>query len=1036
MTRSFASRLGPAAAFQFCFIAAVAMLKPGTNALTLSRFKPEALPWLYVAAAVIAGGLAMIGGDGRRRSNPGVLVAGGALVSFVLAAGVWLQVPITALAAYLFAEAFATQVSIAFWSKASEAFDAREARRAFSWINGIGMSGAIAGGFLAQVLARTAGALALLVGGGVFLAAAVFAWRAHRVDPDVSVRSVPVSERAGWREVMRAPYTQLLGAVVLGLAALQQLTDFVFRQRAAATLLEADMADLFAAHQLWTGVFCVVFQFVLAEVLLRRLGIIRYAALVPITLGVLCAVTWAVPSIWSAWALKVFEAAASWSLMPVAIQLLYAPLPDRFRDGARRTIDGVIRKGGMAAGGLVIAGVAAAIGLGAVYVTAILVCAGVGWALFAIRPRYVEAVQERVAGLDHTEAFEGEERVLSEAIKSSSPEQALRAADLLERTELLNDAHIATLLTHGQERVQERGVALAEERQSTAHVKRLEALIKEGARRPRDLAVWALARLAPDRARAVLPPLLEHRDIGLRTAAVGGLLSIDDHPAATQVLTSLLARGVDAPPAERREVARLLGRIARRPLAPNEQEVLSTDSGRHVAIGRVAHTPVREAALKALIGFLDDSEVSVRRVAIEATGQGGYVELAPRLLRFLSWRDDRRTARQALAALGDPVVPLLASTLDDRSRARSLRMQLPRVLRLIATQSALDALLFSNAQDDPALHYRVGIALAQLHDEQPELKVDLTQQLAALTRRRDLVATLLEPYRDARAALGDDALLTRVLADRLDQSMELSFWLLGLKHDARALRRAHTLLLGTDQRRRAWALELVDNLLSPEEREFIALHLDSHHRALPFGAKARFPEHLTALCSTDDFVLRACARAIAREKGLWKQPRKEDDMNETVVKRLFALEGVEIFARSDVDDLAAVAAIAKEQVFSKGTSVYSEGDPGDALYVIVDGAMEARRDGETVLTMKARESFGETSLFDGAPRINEVVATVDSRALVIDRRDFLDLLADRPELLAGMFRVLSRQLKSMVVEVASRRANTGEMPVVGGPPVR
>ncbi|MBL8909401.1 MAG: cyclic nucleotide-binding domain-containing protein [Archangium sp.] len=548
----------------------------------------------------------------------------------------------------------------------------------------------------------------------------------------------------------------------------------------------------------------------------------------------------------------------------------------------------------------------------------------------------------------------------------------------------------------------------------------------------------------------VLPPLLEHRDIGLRTAAVGGLLSIpypatspqgalfDEHPAARKVLMELLARGVDAPPAERREVARLLGRIAPARKPKNEgQAFLSTDSGRHVALNHTPTSPLRESASKALVAFLDDSEVSVRRVAIEATGEGGYVELAQRLLRFLSWRDDRRTARQALAKLGDAVVPLLASTLDDRSRARSLRMQLPRVLRLISTQAAYDALLFSNAQDDPALHYRVGIALAQLHDEHPELKLELSQQRAALTRRRDHVATLIEPYRDARAALGDDSLLTRVLGDRLDQSMELSFWLLGLQHDARALRRAHTLLLGTDQRRRAWALELVDNLLSPEEREFIALHLDSHHRALPFGAKERFAsEHLVTLCSNDDYVLKSCARAIARQQGLWTQPRKEDDMNENVVKRLFALEGVEIFARSDVDDLAAVAAIAKEQTFAKGARVYSEGDPGDALYVIVDGAMEARRDGETVLTMKARESFGETSLFDGAPRINEVVATVDSRALVIDRRDFLDLLADRPELLAGMFRVLSRQLKSMVVEVASRRAITGEMPVVGGPPVR
>jgi HEAT repeat protein len=669
----------------------------------------------------------------------------------------------------------------------------------------------------------------------------------------------------------------------------------------------------------------------------------------------------------------------------------------------------------MAVAGVAIAAFASSRGVGAVFALALVAAVGVGVALWRIRPRYIEAVQRRVEGIDASGTFEGEERVLGEAIKSPSPEQALRAADLLERTDLLQETHIALLLRHPQERVQERGVALAERRQSLGQVKQLEVIILGGSRRPRDLAIWALARLAPERAQAVLPPLLSDRDIGVRTAATGGLLSIPgpDHDGARKVLEGLLARGVDASPAERREVARLVGRV-----------------------GTSVREPLRSTLSKALIAFLDDSEVSVRKVAIEATGEGAYVELAPRLLRFLSWRDERRTARLSLSKLGDLVVPLLAQTLDDRSRARSLRMQMPRVLRLIATQAAFDALLFSNAQDDAALHYRVGIALAQLHDERPDLQVDSMQQRAALVRRQEHAGSLLEAYRDARAALGDDCLLTRTIADRLDQSMELSFWLLGLSHDARALRRAHTLLLGTDQRRRAWALELVDNVLAPEERELISQHIDSHHRALPFGAAERFAEHLQSLCTSEDFVLRSCARTVARAAGQWTMSRKEDDMNETVVKRLFALEGVEIFARSDVDDLAAVAAVAKEQTFPRGTSVYSEGDPGDALYVIVHGAMEARRDGETVLTMKARESFGETSLFDGAPRINEVIATVDSRVLVIDRRDFLDLLADRPELLAGMFRVLSRQLKSMVVEVASRRSSTSELPVVGGPPVR
>ncbi len=1009
MDRPWVARLWPAAAFQFCFIAAIAMLKPGANALTLSRFQASALPWLYVAAAVIAGGLALLGGDGQRRRNPGFNALTGAAVGGALAGGVWLEVPLVAPAAYLFTEAFATQVSLSFWGKVGEAFDARESRRAFTWINGIGMSGAIAGGFLAQVLARAVGALALVVAGAGFLLAAGLVWRFHRApDAPRGAASAPAGRRATLREVLTAPYTQLLGVLVLGLSMLQQLTDFIFRARAVERLAEADMADLFAAHQLWTGVFCVVFQLALAEVLLRKLGILRYAGLVPVTLAALTVTTWVVPSVWSAWALKVFDAASSWSLMPVAIQLLYAPLADGQRDGVRRTIDGVVRKGGMAFAGVALLGVANAVGLEGVYALVLLLCGVVGWALWRIRPRYVEAVHQRVAGYEAAGVFDGEERLLAEALRAPSPERALRAADLLERSGLLQEPHVRALLVHPHERAQERGVRLAGELGLKGLVKPVEHLIAHATRRPRDAAVWTLARLSPERARVALPALLTLGDIGLTAAALGGLLTLPGPKDATAqaLLLSLLEKGSDAAAGERREAARLLGRLGDPDLT------------------------------KWLKGYLDDADPSVRRLAIEAAGEGLYLELAPRLLRFLSWRDDRQPAREALAQLGDDVVPLLAATLDDRSRALSLRLQLPRVLRRIGTQAAFDALLAASPEDDPSLHFRVGVVLSQLKDEHPEFEVQGDRLLAALERGRARALALIEPWRDARAALGEGAVLTRLLSDRLDQSMELSFILLGLRHDAGGMRRAYAQLLGTDSRRRAWALELFDNLLTFEERELVAHHLDAHHRTLPWGAEARFPAHLEALCRGDDFTLRALAREVARARGAWPHPRREDDMNETTVRKLFALEGVEIFAQSDVDDLAAVAAVAREQRFAKGARIYAEGDPGDALYVISEGRVEARRDGEVVLTMKEKESFGETSLFDGAPRINDVVATTDVKLLVIDRRDFLDLLGDRPELLAGMFRVLSRQLKSMVVEVTSRRATTGELPAVGAPPVR
>ncbi|MGA9521826.1 MAG: cyclic nucleotide-binding domain-containing protein, partial [Myxococcaceae bacterium] len=475
------------------------------------------------------------------------------------------------------------------------------------------------------------------------------------------------------------------------------------------------------------------------------------------------------------------------------------------------------------------------------------------------------------------------------------------------------------------------------------------------------------------------------------------LLETGAAPEAEAVLLEWLGKGQAAPVAERRELAKLLGRLGEDRWAP--------------ALGEA----------------MKDGDPSVRALAIQAVGEGRCVSLASTLLPFLTWRDERRTARDALSALGDEIVPLLEEVLNDRSRPAALRYQLPRVLRQIGTQQAFDALLFSNVQDDAFLHYRIGVALSWLKEERPELEVDARRAREAIGRRRDTYRQLVGPWRDLRVALGDGSLLTRAVGDRLDQAFEISFWLMGLLYPPKTMRRIHAHLVGTDARRRAYALELLENLVDDEDRELVALQVHAHHRDLPPGAAGRLADQLEKLCQSDDHVLRACAQHLARAQGVWPLAPSENDMSDATLKRMFALEGVEIFAQSDVDDISAVAAVAREVRFRAGERIYEEGDPGDALYVIVTGTVDAYRRGDRVLTLKDREQFGDVSLLDGSPRPTLMIAREDTSCLVIDRRDFLDLIADRPELLKGIFRAVSRQL-SEVVDLAARR-NTGELAV-------
>jgi len=114
-----------------------------------------------------------------------------------------------------------------------------------------------------------------------------------------------------------------------------------------------------------------------------------------------------------------------------------------------------------------------------------------------------------------------------------------------------------------------------------------------------------------------------------------------------------------------------------------------------------------------------------------------------------------------------------------------------------------------------------------------------------------------------------------------------------------------------------------------------------------------------------------------------------------------------------------LAHIASERQFNEGDKIYSEGEPGETLFVLVEGRVRILKKGRVVLRLGAREAFGSVSMLDGAPRPADAVADAQVRALAIDRADFLDLVSDRPELLKGVFNVVTGQLRKMI-EVAAQ----------------
>jgi CRP-like cAMP-binding protein len=100
-----------------------------------------------------------------------------------------------------------------------------------------------------------------------------------------------------------------------------------------------------------------------------------------------------------------------------------------------------------------------------------------------------------------------------------------------------------------------------------------------------------------------------------------------------------------------------------------------------------------------------------------------------------------------------------------------------------------------------------------------------------------------------------------------------------------------------------------------------------------------------------------------------------------------------------------------------GQILFSQGDPGDALYVVAWGEIAVLAPQE-IARLSEGDFFGEIALLADRPRTATVRATVDSQVLAIDRALLNDLVAGSPELLKVLLRFLRERLIAMLAETS------------------
>jgi AAA family ATP:ADP antiporter len=967
--------------------------------------------------------------------------------------------------------AFAIAVSQV-WSYANHVFDPRQARRLFSFIGAGGLLGAIPGGLLAWSVTQVAGTrYTLLVTAALMLAVPLLVLlierRRHNAPPAPRASdNAPIEEARGGFATIRG--SRMLGYITALMAAtviVGQLVGWQFYWFVQQRTSELDeRTSVIGGFFVLMGVAGFIFQIAFTQRIHRALGVGAGMRVLPATVGVLQLAVLAAAAAEAAVlfplvvALMLAEGSLRHSVDQATRELLFLPVPEAARVRAKAFIDVFVQRFAKGISALLILPVTFAV-LPAVYVSWLTAVLLGGWLVLTgrVRRQYVReyraglksGVISSSAQLDPTDLTTI--TTLVQALGSADPRQVLHSLELLSA---YGQGHLVPplLLHHRDAAVRRKTLDVLAEAGRDDAVDLIEMAVDDDDANVRSGAMQTLARLGGARSAAVMHDRLDDPDPELRATAVASLLGSSDATDTDRAERALTAMVADPEARVRAEAARALGEVAE-PIARDAMLQLLYDPDLTVVraaihsvtrrIDRDGPNPYYVATLIALMGNRRLKHEA--REALVAIGEDAVQPLG----LFMGSDDEqiwvRRAVPKTLALLGvQSAAEVLVDHLD--SGDTLLRSKIVEALAFMRTRRSgirfPDAAVRDQIQAEAARYLRCLAdlwAISSLHEAQLEGPV-------AIWRKTDRVPTLAQ----------------QLLAQRMLCLVHNIFGLLELvvmPDDVRAARRS---LMSRRPEMRARALEYLDNTLSGTLRRDVFSVIDDappeeklrrarlHHGILVESPEATFGRLIRTDPGSDPAgrgIVLAALHAVWAEEveplyglvGQTAQTAEDPLVRQTAewvaaragrvapgtgligrgeairmaamahIEMMVFLQGVDLFAHCNADQVLRLAAIAGERALDKGASIYRRGDPPDALYCVVEGRVRlgdaAAPEPGTVIGPKGR--FGVLDILSGRPRSGDAVAETEVRLLTIEAEDFFDLLSNNIDIVKALFRAVA-----------------------------
>jgi CRP/FNR family transcriptional regulator, cyclic AMP receptor protein len=126
-----------------------------------------------------------------------------------------------------------------------------------------------------------------------------------------------------------------------------------------------------------------------------------------------------------------------------------------------------------------------------------------------------------------------------------------------------------------------------------------------------------------------------------------------------------------------------------------------------------------------------------------------------------------------------------------------------------------------------------------------------------------------------------------------------------------------------------------------------------------------------------------------------------------------ALAGVPLFTGFSKRHLQRLADATDEVRFRPGEAIVEQGNPGETLFVVLEGQAKVMRDAKVRTHLVPGDFFGEVSVLDGGPRTASVVAETPVAALRLFRRTVMDMMGSEPQFALALLEGIARRIREI-----------------------